>query len=200
MDEAEPAPEPVHEPVPGPVPAAFDEPVATEPVAGAAPSRPLPWPPPRPAEGAQYPIPPAAGAEPAGRPRPGPVPTWAFRAPSTTPAPVTAPAFVGDLSLDPMSLRRRATIRSGTSSLTVDETRLVQRVWWRRSELGWADVLGFEPRFEGPEGSGRGGRLVALTNTGPVELVATRRPTADLRYLHALLDAYRQRAHRLARR
>jgi hypothetical protein len=92
-----------------------------------------------------------------------------------------------------MSLRRRVTIRSGASALVVDDERLLLRVWWRRSEIPWADVLGFEPRFEGVSASGSGGRLVALTRGGPVDLPATKRSMADLRYVHALLDAYRQR-------
>ncbi len=145
-------------------------------------SRPRPGP-------AQYPIPPAFAD--GGEQRPGAVPTWAFRAPSPSPAAVSAPAFVGDLSLDPMSLRRRSTIRSGMSALAVDETQLVLRTWWRRTEIRWTDVRGFEPRFDA---SGAGGRLVAVTVSGPVELPATKRSVADLRYLHALLDAYRQRA------
>jgi hypothetical protein len=164
------------------VPPVPDVPAAEPPPAPQPPERPRPGP-------AQYPIPPAFadGSE----QRPGAVPTWAFRAPSPSPAAVSAPAFVGDLSLDPMSLRRRSTIRSGMSALAVDETQLVLRTWWRRTEIRWADVRGFEPRFDA---SGAGGRLVAVTVSGPVELPATKRSIADLRYLHALLDAYRQRA------
>jgi hypothetical protein len=143
----------------------------------------------------QYPIPPAIADDPADAAS-GPVPTWAFRAPA---APARAPGeAVGDLTLDPMSLRRRVTVRSGASALTVDETRLVLRSWWRRREIPWPEIAGFEPRFEGTDG--RGSRLVALTAAGPLELPATRRPPADLRYLAALLDAYRQRALILAGR
>jgi hypothetical protein len=40
--------------------------------------------------------------------------------------------------------------------------------------------------------------LVALTRNGPVDLPATKRSTADLRHLHALLDAYAQRAELMA--
>jgi serine/threonine protein kinase len=158
------------------------------------PPRTGPW---GPAPGAddplQYPIRPAAGEEGAAETRSGPVPTWAFRAPSPTPRAATSPAFVGDLSLDPASLRRRVTLRSGPSALIVDESKLVLRSWWRRrNEIAWSDVHGFEPRFDGANVTT--GRLVALTRTGPVELPATKRSSADLRYLHALLDAYRQRA------
>jgi serine/threonine protein kinase len=164
-----------------------------------APSRPLP----RSAGGdaqevrraAQYPIPPALAendAELRSEPVPA-VPTWTLRSPAPTSAPVS-PAFVNDLSLDPMSLRRRVTIRSGSAALTVDDVRLVVRKWWRRTEIAWADVQGFEPRFDSDDEPGGGGRLVALTRTGPLELPATQRPVADLRDLHALLDAYRRRS------
>lgn len=133
----------------------------------------------------QYPIPPAAYAmeDPTGT-----VPTWAFRAATQPAAPA---AMVDDLSIDPMSLRRRVKIRSGGATLTVDEARLVQRNWLRRQEIPWPAVQGFQARLD--EGPGTG-RLIALTTTGPVELVATKRPLADLRYIHALLDAYRARA------
>ncbi|MDT4918371.1 MAG: hypothetical protein QOH89_3071, partial [Pseudonocardiales bacterium] len=39
-----------------------------------------------------------------------------------------------------------------------------------------------------------------LTRNGPLDLPATNRSMADLRYLHALLDAYRQRAQMMAGR
>jgi hypothetical protein len=117
-----------------------------------------------------------------------------LRAPSPVPQPAIAPAFVGNLSPDQLSLRPRATIRSGASALTVDESRLVLRSWWQRSEIAWSEVLGFEARMEEGDAPRRGGRLVALTKLGPVELPATKRPTSELHHLHALLDAYRQRA------
>jgi hypothetical protein len=113
---------------------------------------------------------------------------------------VTSPAFVSDLSLDPMSLRRRVTIRSGVSALSMDDSGLVLRVWWRRQELSWNDINGFEPRFDDGDTAPRGGRLVALTSGGPVDLPASKRSMADLRYLHALLDAYRRRAQLTAGR
>ena len=140
-----------------------------------------------------YPVTPAAGAESEVPTATGPVPTWAFRpAPQSESPPASVP--VGDLTLDPESLRRRMTIRSGGAALTVDETKLVLRHWLRKTEIQWPAIHGFEPRFDGVSASGSGGRLVALTNDGPVELPATKRSMADLRYLHALLDAYRQRA------
>ncbi|SHH00692.1 Serine/threonine protein kinase [Jatrophihabitans endophyticus] len=123
----------------------------------------------------------------------------AFPPPAATPPPVATPLPVAaathpDLALDPAALRRRVTIRAGSASLQVDEQRLVLRSWLRRSEIAWADVTGFETRHEGVGAQGSGGHLVALTRTGPVELPATRRSMADLRYMQALLEAYRQRA------
>jgi serine/threonine protein kinase len=169
-----------------PPPALAPAPVPWEFTAEAPPTPPAPAE--RAAQARQYPIPPAVNSS---EPTAGAVPTWAFRA--QTPAAPGAAASVSDLTLDPMSLRRRVTIRSGASALVVDDERLLLRVWWRRSEIPWADVLGFEPRFEGVSASGSGGRLVALTRGGPVDLPATKRSMADLRYVHALLDAYRQR-------
>ena len=169
-------------------PGAFDEEAA---------SRSGPLPSSEPVEGEpQYPIPPAF-SEP-DEAQPTAVPTWSFRAPSPTQQPAIAPAFVGDFTLDPLLLRRRATIRSGACVLSVDESRLALRSWWQRSEIAWSEVLGFEARPAARE-SPRDGRLVALTRAGPVELPATRRPLSELRYLHALLDAYRQRAQLMAR-
>ena len=132
----------------------------------------------------EYPIPPAyADAAP---PRPS-VPTWSYRG---------APGPVPDVGIDPTTLRRRVKLRSGTSGIVVDETRLVVRRWWRRREIDWRDVEGFEPRFAGGDPSG-GGRLVARTVHGPVELPVTGDTAGDLRYLHALLDAYRLRSRSL---
>ena len=143
----------------------------------------------------QYPIPPAGVGEESAPNEggSGSVPTWAFRA--ATQAPV-GPAAYGDLALDPMSLRSKVTLRAGTSSLVVDDTGLAVRMRMRRSAIAWGDVFGFEPRFD--EG-GRDGSLVAITRSGPVELAATRRRAGDVRYVHALLDAYRQRAAILGR-
>ncbi len=123
----------------------------------------------------------------------GPVPTWVFGMQQQAQQ-AYAPPSVGDLTLDPASLRRKVTVRSGGASLTIDETKLVLRHWLRKSELAWSSIRGFEPRLEGIDAAGSGGSLVAITNSGPVQLPATRRSMADLRYLHALLDAYRQRA------
>ncbi len=134
----------------------------------------------------RYAVPPAGTAV---QPAATAVPTWAFRVP---PAPQQQTRF-SDLRLDPGSLSPSVTIRSGAARLVVDERRLRSRSWLRRTELPWSDVLAFEARFEsGAPGSA--GRLVALTHAGPVELPATRRPVGDLRYVHALLDAYRERA------
>jgi hypothetical protein len=99
-----------------------------------------------------------------------------------------------DYSMDPMSLRRRATIRAGASALSVDESRLMLRSWWKRTEIPWSEVEGFEPRFDGSGTAQGSGRLVVLTRSGPRDLPGTKRDLADLRYLAALLDAYRQRA------
>src|SRR6476659_2565908 len=124
----------------------------------------------------------------------GPVPTWAFRAPVEQPPGTARPVSVGDLTLDPASLRRRVTIRSAPASMTVDETKLVLRSGLRRTEIQWHDVHAFEPRFDGEPGTAEVGSLVALTRHGPVELPATRHSIGELRYVHALLDAYRLRA------
>jgi len=114
-------------------------------------------------------------------------PTWVF---DTAAAPSAAIA-TDDLSLDPASLRRRVRIRSGTAVLIADEQGLTLRAGLREQALlPWADVRGFEVRPSGADG-----QLVALTNAGPVELPATRRPVGELGYLRALLDAYRRRAH-----
>jgi hypothetical protein len=142
----------------------------------------------------QYPIPPAFADDEADAGS-GPVPTWAFRVPAASPGAARGP--VGDLTLDPMSLRRRLSVRSGASSLIIDDTKLVLRSWLRKREIPWSEVAGFESRFDGADGVGR---LVVLTPDGPQELPATRRPSADLRYLSALLGAYRKRALILANR
>jgi len=136
------------------------------------------------------------------------VPTWAFRAPSNTGLvqlptggfgppgqPYANPATTGDLTLDPMSLRRRVSIRSGMRALVVDDHQLVLRSWWKRTEMSWQQIHGFELRFDSAGGSGH---LVAITTNGPVELPTTKRSVSDLRYVHALLDAYRIRAQLLA--
>ncbi|HKC27118.1 MAG TPA: protein kinase [Jatrophihabitans sp.] len=125
------------------------------------------------------------------RPRPTPTPTAVHRPTPNPAAPARPlqPVRAGG-AVDPLSLRRRATIRSGAATLTVDEARLALRSWWRRSELLWPEVIGFEQR----SGSGRNGRLVARTRSGWVELPATRRPHTELADLQALLEAYHTRA------
>ncbi|MDQ2796438.1 MAG: hypothetical protein M3Y06_04650, partial [Actinomycetota bacterium] len=140
----------------------------------------------------QYPIPPSRtqGVDANG----GAVPMWASRTP---PRPLGAnqPQPHTDLAIDPMSLRRRVRIRSGASALVIDEQHLVLRSWWRKTEIAWSDVLGFELRFETTNVSGSGGHLVAVTHNGSVELPSAKRPMADLRYVQALLEAYRRRSH-----
>jgi serine/threonine-protein kinase PknK len=140
------------------------------------------------------PVPPPAVA--------APVPVWAVRAPTAggQPMPIS-PQFVGDLSLDPMSLRPRTTLRAGASAVTIDEHELRLRNWFKRSQIPWTDVQGFEAQLETLDsGPASTGQIVALTALGPVELGGTRRPLAELRYVHALLDAYRIRAQRVANR
>lgn len=189
---------PTAPPPPAPLGPAFDErrPLRidgdddyTRPTPTPTPAAPPP-PPPYPAPALEYPVPPARPLAPPA-PAAGPsVPTWSYRGPS--------PA-VPDVGIDPGTLRRRVKLRSGASGIVVDETRLVVRRWWRRRELDWRDVEGFEPRFAGGDPSG-GGRLVARTVHGPVELPVTGESAEDLRYLHALLDAYRIRARTVTER
>ena len=178
--------------------------------------QPQQWPPqsaPQPPQ--QFPIPPAASqldpafelSDPAGDASGTmSVPTWAFRAPGNTgavPLPTggygpAGQAPAGDLMLDPMSLRRRVTIRSGMRSLVVDEQQLAVRTLFKRSEIPWHEVRGFELRPDA--GDAASGQIVAITHSGPIELPATKRALTDLRYVHALLDAYRIRAQTLAGR
>ena len=134
----------------------------------------------------RYPAAPAA--IPADQPPPAAT-AWAFHGPSAP----AQPARFSDLRLDPGSLSPSVTIRSGAARLVVDERRLRSRSWLRRTEMPWSEVLGVEARFAS-DAPGSAGRLVALTHTGPVELPATRRPPGELRYVQALLDAYRERA------
>ncbi|WP_375484132.1 hypothetical protein [uncultured Jatrophihabitans sp.] len=140
--------------------------------------------------GRPYPIPPAGAPDdrpPKMEVSTGTVPTWAFRAATQTPS---GPFSYGDLALDPQSLRNKVTLRAGTASLSVDDSGLLVRMRMRRTSIPWHDVMGFEPRFD----DDGGGRLAVLTQSGPVELAATRRPAGEVRYIHALLEAYRQRA------
>jgi hypothetical protein len=130
------------------------------------------------------------------------VPVWAVRAPPPVqPTASSGPQFISDLSLDPMSLRRHATLRAGASAVTADEDGLRLRTWFKRSELAWRDIHGFEAHHDtGDRSAPGGGHLVALTAMGSVELPGTRRLLGELRYAHALLDAYRIRAQRIANR
>jgi hypothetical protein len=102
-----------------------------------------------------------------------------------------------------MALRPKVTIRAGSSSVQVDRDRLTLRTWLRRTSIDWTDVHGFEAHPEtvddGFEDRATGvGYVVALTSGGPVALRGTRRPMNELRYYHALLNAYRIRARWLA--
>lgn len=155
-----------------------------------------------PPAGQQYPIPPVGLQN--GPPSTA-VPTWANRVPPQQPTSRQPPTYQPplqqqmDLRLDPNALRRRMTIRTGASALVIDEQQLVLRSWWRRTQIGWADVMGFEVRSDEPVTPAGEGRLVAITRNGRIDLPATRRASADLQYLHALLDAYRQRAQMVMR-
>ena len=109
--------------------------------------------------------------------------------------PARVPHFVGDLAIDPMSLRRRLRLHAGLTALTIDDRCLTLRIRARRTRIPWTDVLGFEPRNEaGDDQAAPRGSLVVLTTLGPVELPATRGSLAEVRYAHAMLDAYRIRA------
>jgi hypothetical protein len=172
------------------------EPVAAEPVAEAEPT-PAAEPAPEPPPFAQPPFEmPATEPTPPQSPA---VPVWAVR-PPVSGAPLSTPQFVSDLSLEPMSLRPRATLRSGASAVTITEQQLRLRTWLKRSTVEWADVEGFEVQTDSESGPTVTGQIVALTTLGPVELPGTRRPLAELRYVHALLAAYRIRAQRIANR
>lgn len=155
------------------------------------------------------PVPAVAAAEPvpdgapeivhAVEPRPDAVPMWAVRG-ANQPS-FDAPQFVGELSLDPMSLRSKATLRAGASSVKIDEQRVRLRTWLKRTEIPWSDIQGFEAQLDTPDaGPASAGQIVVLTAFGPVEMAGTRRPLAELRYVHALLDAYRIRARYAANR
>jgi serine/threonine-protein kinase PknK len=138
--------------------------------------------------------------EPAPTPTPAPVPVWAVRSQPDS-AEQGAPKFVGELSMEPMSLRPKTTLRAGASSVTVTEQSLQLRTWFKRSQILWTDVQGFEAQLHNRDaGTGGTGQIVALTALGPVEIPGTRRPVAELGYVHALLDAYRIRAKRVANR
>jgi hypothetical protein len=105
------------------------------------------------------------------------------------------PQFVGDLVIDPMSLRRRLRLHAGLTALTIDDRCLTLRIRATRTRIPWTDVLGFEPRNEaGDDQAAPRGSLVVLTTLGPVELPATRGSLAEVRDAHAMLDAYRIRA------
>lgn len=165
-----------------------------------APARAAPRPAPSPP--VQFPVPPTAAETPPGSPAASEVaapavPTWAVR---TRPRPTpSAPQFVGDIAIDPDSLRPKLTVRAGLSALTVNGRELVLRSRMHRERMPWSMVQGFEPRFpDGEVSTTTYGQLVALTPAGPIGLPGTRRQAGELRHVHALLDAYRVRAQRLA--
>ncbi len=124
-----------------------------------------------------------------------PVPAGSVPAPA--PAPDTEP--VGRARQPGDGLRQRTTLRAGTAAVTVDDSGLQVRTGLRRRLIPWSDVQGFESQLDAMDGASfvppTTGYVVALTAYGPVELPGTRRPLADLRDVHALLEAYRQRAH-----
>jgi serine/threonine protein kinase len=138
-----------------------------------------------------YPIPPAGSVSPPVVSED--VPTWASR--RSSPAASDAPASAGDRRLDPLSLRRRATLRAAGSTVVADDTSLRVRRWWRHREIAWSDIKGFEMRFD--RAAARYGHLVVVTTDGPVHLFATKRPVGELPDLQALLDAYLRRAQLL---
>jgi hypothetical protein len=140
------------------------------------------WTPAAAAGSATYPVAPAGAEEPAGD-----VPVFADRRRNNAPFGVP---FVGDLAIDPASLRPKLTVRSGLSSVLVSDEGLQVRSAVRRTQLAWDEVWGFEQRIET---GGSIGILVAITAVGPVPLGGTSRPVADLAHLHALFEAYRRR-------
>jgi len=103
--------------------------------------------------------------------------------------------FGGEMVIDPMSLRPRLRLHAGLSALRVDERRLTLRVRTKRRRIPWTDVLGFESRAATVDDDGvQSANLVALTTRGTVDLPATGGSLAEVRYAHAMLDAYRIRA------
>ncbi|MDT4985388.1 MAG: hypothetical protein QOF95_2878, partial [Pseudonocardiales bacterium] len=166
--------------------------------ASAPPPEPAPVAPPVPSQetDVSYPIPPAGLS---------PLPDQgAFGAPAAAlrvPRPGRLQQFGGDIQIDPLSLPRRLRLHAGMSALTVDDRRVSMRVGLKRSRIPWTDVLGFEPRVEAVDDEGvASGSLIAVTTLGPVELPATRGSLAEVRYAHAMLDAYRARAQLAQRR
>ncbi|TAM85497.1 MAG: hypothetical protein EPN43_11365 [Jatrophihabitans sp.] len=144
----------------------------------------------------RYPVPPAAtgGPPPAAASATAAVPRWAVRTPAAQFL-GAGPQFVGDIVIDPASLRPKLTVRSGLSSLTVDAGEVRLRRLLSCERMPWSEVLAFEQHFtDGEPGPRTRGMLLAITPAGAVELPATRRLGGELPHLHALLDAYRIRA------
>jgi hypothetical protein len=106
-----------------------------------------------------------------------------------------APEPANDLIIDPMSLRGSLRLHAGVTTLTVDERGLTLRTRMKRTRIPWTDVLGFQPQYEAAGAEGiTNGSVVAVSTTGPVELRATRGSVAEVRYAHAMLEAYQIRA------
>jgi hypothetical protein len=100
-----------------------------------------------------------------------------------------------------MSLRPKATLRAGSSSVSITGDGLRVRTWLKRRHIPWTDIEGFAAQIDAADsGAASTGQIVALTSLGPVELPGTHRSLIELRYVHALLEAYRVRAQRLRNR
>jgi serine/threonine-protein kinase PknK len=191
-----PAPAEVRAPAEEPDLLPWPEPLWTD-IAAAVPQSALPPeaapaapPAPRQEAAVSYPIPPAGVS-----PLPDQGAFGALAAALRVPRPGRLQQFGGDIQIDPLSLRRRLRLHAGMSALTVDDRRVSMRVGVKRSRIPWTDVLGFEPRVEAVDHEGvASGSLIAMTTLGPVELPATRGSLAEVRYAHAMLDAYRARA------
>jgi hypothetical protein len=140
----------------------------------------------------RYPIPPAARGDSSEPADTFAAPAAALRMP---PQPARAPEPADDLAIDPMSLRGSLRLHAGVTTLTVDDHGLTLRTGMKRTRIPWTDVLGFQPQFEpaGAEGI-TNGSVVAVSTTGLVELRATRGSVAEVRYAHAMLEAYQVRA------
>jgi serine/threonine protein kinase len=172
------------------------------------PSPPAPAPPPaEPTRPADPPSPrAAAGAQPTAQPTaplpPPPDPVAGGTPPDRSPGARASEPEPVDSPDD--ELPARATLRAGTSAVTVDDAGVHVRTGLRRKLIPWADIQGFESQLDATDGASfvpaTSGYVVALTGFGPVELHGTRRPLAELREVNALLEAYHRRALRSTRR
>jgi hypothetical protein len=117
----------------------------------------------------------------------------------TPPRPAIAPVFVGDIAIDPMSLRPSMTLRAGLDSLKVDGEQLVIRSGMSRERVPWSDVTHFETYTEGdPTDVDARGYLILRTHHDAIDLPATRGSVTEVEHAHAVLEAYRLRANALA--